>query len=204
MKRRAWLLLFAVLFASCSSEPPKTEKAAKEPPKAVEPVTGRYAFHQVYVAARTWGTDVQGLRVTSMRVGSKPAAPPGKSYAWEITLVSPSKNRQRVYTYSVVKEQNLHEGIFGGVDEPYMQRGQARLWNIQALKIDSDAAYAVAEKKSADYIKKNPGKPVTFLLEQTPRHPNLAWRVIWGPSIAASNYSVYVDASVGTFLETMR
>jgi hypothetical protein len=202
MKRHAALLLFAVLFASCSSERPKVEQA-KAPPKAVEPVTGRYAFHQVYVAARTWGTDLQGLRVASMSAGPK-RPPPGKSYAWEITLVSPSKARQRVYTYSVVKEQNLHEGVFGGVDEPYMQRGQARLWNIQALKTDSDAAYAIAEKKSADYIKKNPDKPMTFLLEQTPRHANLAWRVVWGASIAASNYSVYVDASIGSFLETMR
>jgi hypothetical protein len=138
-----------------------------------------------------------------MRVGSQ-TPPPGKSYAWEITLVSPGKQRQRTYIYSVIKEENIHEGVFGGVDEPYQQRGQARLWNIQALKTDSDAAYEVAEKKSADYIKKHPDKPVTFLLEQTPRHGNLAWRVIWGPSIAASDYSVYVDASLGTYLETMR
>ena len=201
MKRHGPLLLVALLLASCT-EAPKPEKA-KEPAKPAEPITGRYAFHQVYVAARTWGTDLQGLRVASMRVG-KENPPPGKSYAWEITLVSPSKQRQRTYTYSVIKEENIHEGVFGGVDEPYQQRGQARLWNIQALKTDSDAAYEVAAKKSAEYMKKNPDKPITFLLEQTPRHPSLAWRVIWGPSIAASNYSVYVDASVGTYLETMR
>jgi hypothetical protein len=201
MKRHGHLLLLAVLLASCS-EAPKVEKA-KEPAKPAEPVTGRYAFHQVYVAARTWGTDLQGLRVASLRVGNQ-TPPPGKSYAWEVTLVSPSKGRQRIYTYSVIKDENIHQGVFGGVDEAYSQRGQARLWNIQALKIDSEAAYEVAAGKSADYMKKNPDKPVTFLLEQTPRHPNLAWRVIWGPSIAASNYSVYVDASMGNYLETMR
>jgi hypothetical protein len=201
MKWYGALLLFAFVLASCT-ETPKAQKA-KEPAKPKEAVTGRYAFHQVFVAARTWGTDLQGLRVASMRVG-KETPPPGKSYAWEITLVSPSKQRQRIYTYSVIEEENIHEGVFGGVDEPYQQRGQARLWNVQALKTDSDAAYEVAEKKSADYIKKNADKPISFLLEQTPRHPNLAWRVIWGPSIASSNYSVYVDASLGTYLETMR
>jgi hypothetical protein len=201
MKRHGVFLLLAFLLASCS-EAPKAEKA-KEPEKPAEPVTGRYAFHQVFVAARTWGTDLQGLRVGSIQVGTK-VAPPGKSYAWEITLVSPGKSRQRTYTYSVIEEGNIHKGVFGGVDEPYMQRGQARLWNIQALKTDSDAAYEVARAKSADYIKKNPDKPIIFLLEQTPRHPNLAWRVIWGPSIPTSNYSVYVDASVGIYLETMR
>ena len=202
MKWHGLVLLSALLLSSCSTEAPKAEKA-KEPAKPVEPVTGRYAFHQVYVAARTWGTDLQGLRIASIRVGDQ-TPPPGKSYAWEVTLVSPSKARQRIYTYSVLKTENIHEGVFGGVDEAYQQRGQARPWNIQALKTDSDAAYEIAEKKSADYIKKNPDKPITFLLEQTPRHPNLAWRVIWGPSVAASNYSVYVDASIGTYLETMR
>jgi hypothetical protein len=203
MKRHhAPLLLFILLLASCSNSP-KAE-VAKEPEKPPEPVTGRYAFHQVFINARTWATDMQGLRVANLRVGTE-TPPPGKSYAWEITLVSPSKGKQRVYTYSVIEaEGNIHKGVFGNVEENYMQRGQARLWNIQALKTDSDAAYEAALKKSADYVKKNPDKPLTFLLEQTPRHPNLAWRVIWGPSVSASNYSVYVDASTGLYMETMR
>src|SRR6187401_1910917 len=106
MKRHGPLLLFAMLLAGCS-EAPKPQKP-KEPAKPAEPVTGRYAFHQVFVAARTWGTDLQGLRVASMRVG-KQTPPPGKSYAWEVTLVSPSKQRQRIYTYSVIEEENIHE-----------------------------------------------------------------------------------------------
>lgn len=203
MKRRHALPLCALgpVLISCS-EPAKVEKA-KEPEKPAEPITGRYAFHQVYITARTWGTDLQGLRVTSIRVGPK-APPPGKSYAWEITFVSPSKARQRSYMYSVVKAENVHLGTFPGLEESYMQRGQARLWNIQALKVDSDAAYEVALKKSEAYVKKNPDMPVTFLLEQTPRHPNLAWRIVWGTSVGTSNYSVYVDASTGLYLETMR
>lgn len=203
MKRRRHRLslLFAFLLASCSEAPRK--QVAKEPEKPAEPITGRYAFQQVYITARTWATDIQGLRVTSMRVGTE-TPPPGKSYAWEISLVSPAKGRVRSYTYSTIEEGNLHKGTFGGIEENYMQRGQARLWNIQALKIDSDAAYEAALKKSAEYVKKNPDKQLTFLLEQTPRHPNLAWRVIWGPSVTASNYSVYIDASTGLYLETMR
>jgi hypothetical protein len=203
MKRRHALPLCALgpVLISCS-EPPKVEKA-KEPEKPAEPITGRYAFHQVYLTARTWGTDLQGLRVTSVRVGAQ-TPPRGKSYAWEATFVSPSKARQRSYMYSVIKEGNVHLGTFPGLEESYMQRGQARLWNIQALKVDSDAAYEVALQKSEAYVKKNPDMPVTFLLEQTPRHPNLAWRIVWGTSVGTSNYSVYVDASTGLYLETMR
>jgi len=201
MKQRCGVLLLAALLVSCSE--PVAKKVAKEPEKPPEPVTGRYAFHQVYINARTWATDLQGLRVTNLRVGPQ-TPPPGKSYAWEITFVSPSKGRQRRYEYSVIEEGSVHKGTFGHPDESYMQRGQARLWNIQALKVDSDAAYEAALKKSADYVKKNPDKPLSFLLELTPRHPNLVWRVIWGASVAQSNYSVYVDASTGIYLETMR
>jgi hypothetical protein len=42
---------------------------------------------------------------------------------------------------------------------------------------------------------------VVFLLEQTNKFANLTWRVIWGNSVGSSDYSVYVDATLGTFLE---
>ena len=198
--RQLLIGLMAVLLFGCS-EPPK--KKAAEPEKPPEAVTGRYAFHQVFLTARTWATDSQGLRVASIQVGNEPA-PPGKSYAWQVTLVSLSKGRQRTFTYSAIEEGNIHKGVFAGLEESYMQRGQARPWLIAALKIDSDVAYETALNKSADYVKKNPDKPITFLLELTPRHPNLAWRVIWGTSVATSGHSVYVDASTGNFLETMK
>jgi hypothetical protein len=53
-------------------------------------------------------------------------------------------------------------------------------------------------------VKKNPDKPMFYLLEQTPRYPDLAWRIVWGDSVSSSNYSVYVDATTGEYLETMR
>jgi hypothetical protein len=199
--RRFWMCAALALLAGCS-ETPKTQKA-KEPEKPAEPVTGRYAFHQVYITARTWGTDLQGLRVVPLRVGSEPA-PPGKSYAWEVTFVSPSKAKQRTYIYSVIQEGSILKGTVAGIEDNYMQRGQARPWNTQAFKIDSDTAYETALNKSQAYVKKNPDTPVNFLLEQTPRHPELTWRVIWGSSVSTSNYSVYVGASTGLYLETMR
>ena len=46
--------------------------------------------------------------------------------------------------------------------------------------------------------------PVTFLLEFTKRFPNPAWRVIWGESVGTSDFSIFVDATTGEYLETMR
>jgi hypothetical protein len=58
--------------------------------------------------------------------------------------------------------------------------------------------------KGAEYDKKNPGKTITFVLEKTSRFTDPAWRVIWGESVGTSNFSIFVDASTGKYLETMR
>jgi hypothetical protein len=202
LSRRALLgcAPLAFVLGACS-EPPKK---AKEPEKPVEPVGAQYAFHQVFLTARTWAPDLLVMRVRDLPMSSvKPDA--GKRAAWEVTVVSPSKRKARTYTYSVVEEGNIHQGVFGGLEEDYRgPQGQAVAWPVQAFKIDSTKAYEVAVEKSADIIKKNPDLPITFLLEQTSRHPFLTWRVIWGTSVATSGYSVHVNAATGEFVEKMR
>lgn len=196
--------LIATLFSACFTEPVKSTKS-KEPEKPAEPVTGRYAFYQMFLTARTWAPDAEGLRVRSIRLPNVPADP-GKSGAWEATFISRSKRKARTLTYSVVEaEGNLHKGVFANIEENWGgPRPQAMPWNIQAFKVDSDAAYETALKKSAEYVKKNPDKPISFLLEQTDRHPFVTWRVIWGESVGTSNYSIYVNGSTGDYMETMR
>ena len=193
----------AVFFAGCSSAPEEVQKKAPEPPP--EAISGRTAFYKMYPSARMWATDVQALRLSSMRMdGVKDE--PGKAGAWEATFISPSRMKSKTFTYSVVEGPgNLHKGTFAGFEEDYRgPRGQAIPWVIPAFKIDSTDAYATALKKSADYVKKNPDRPMFYLLEQTPRFPDLVWRIVWGDSVSTSNYSVYVDATTGDYLETMR
>ena len=96
----------------------------------------------------------------------------------------------------------MREGVVAGREEDWTgTRGQEQTFNPQALRIDSDEAYRAAAKASADFAKKNPDIPVLFVLEQTPRFPNLAWRVLWGETIGASHFSAFVDASTGLFLQ---
>lgn len=202
---RAGILLgcSAIFFTACSST--STEVQKKVPEKPPEAISGRTAFYKMYSSARMWASDVQVLRLSSMSMdGVKDE--PGKAGAWEATFVSPSKLKSKTFTYSVVEGGgNLHKGIFSGFDEDYRTpRGQATAWVIPAFKIDSDEAMATALKKSVDYVKKNPDKPMFYLLEQTVRFPDLAWRVVWGASVSMSNYSVYVDATTGEYLETVR
>ena len=193
-------------FSACSEAPPKAVQ--KEPPPPPEPVSGQTAFFRMYTAARGWTADLQPLRMTSINLPEVKSVP-GKAAAWQVLFVSPETKRARSYTYSVIEAPgNLHKGVFAGNEEGWSgSRGPAKPFVIQALKIDSDAAYQTAlkkGKKAAEYVKANPDKGVVFLLEQTNKFPSLTWRVIWGESVGTSNYSVFVDAATGEYLETMR
>jgi hypothetical protein len=196
----------ALLFSACSGNSEKAAPKAPAPPP--EAVTGNAAFFQMYAAARGgWAVDLQPLRLLSIHLPQVKAAP-GKAGAWQATFVSASPLRLRSYTYSVIEaEGNLHQGVFAGNDESWAgPRAPVQPFLVAALKKDSDFAYDVALKngnRAEEYVKAHPDMTVTFLLEQNKRFPQLTWRVIWGETVGTSNYSVFVDATTGVYLETM-
>jgi hypothetical protein len=201
MTRLRWLLPL-ILFLSACSEAPKTSEE-KPPPKPPEALTGRQAFQRMYPQARGWAPDAQPLEIRSVNL-AQVKAEPGKAGAWQVIFVSPSRGKAKTYTYSAVEgDGNLHEGVFASIEEDYSARGDEFPFTIAAIKVDSDEAYKAAAEKSEDYIKKNPGKPVVFLMAQTKRFPDVAWRVIWGDSVGTSDYSVFVDGSTGKLLQIM-
>jgi hypothetical protein len=201
MKIASGALFAALLLLAGCSEAPKTE-TAKTPQKPPEPVTGRQAFQNMFPSARTWAIDAQPMLLRSIAL-SEVKSEKGRAGAWEGTFVSLSQHKSRTYTYSAVEsEGNLHKGVFAGQEEGWSgPHGQTQPFDIAAIRTDSDAAYETAAAKSEDYIKKFPNKPVSYILEMTSRFPDLTWRVVWGESIATSDYSVYVDASTSKFLE---
>jgi hypothetical protein len=203
MKLKLALAAVSLLFAcGCSETPQPAEKKDITPP---EPVKGRAALYQMFNMARGWAPDVQVLQLHSIDLADVKHER-GKAAAWQATFVSQQLGRSRSYTYSVVEaEGNLHKGVFAGQDESWSgPHGTSTPFLIAALKTDSDEVYQTALKKAADYDKKNPDKPIAFLLEKTDQFPSPAWRVIWGESVGTSNFSVFVDASTGTYLQTMR
>jgi len=192
-----------LLLASCSDT--TTVTAKKEPEKPPEPVTGQSAAFKMYQVARSWAPDVQLLTVNSIALPEVANVPRGKAPAWQATFTSASRSQKRSYTYSIVEAQgNLHKGVFAGLEEAWSgPQGQTSPFLMAALKVDTDAAYETALKEGADYDKKNPDKPITFLLEKITKYPDPVWRVIWGESVGTSNFSVYVDASTGQFQEKL-
>jgi hypothetical protein len=191
-----------LLACGCSEAPQQAEKKQTAPP---EPMKGRSALYQMYNTARGWAPDVQVLQLHSINLPDVKRER-GKAAAWEASFVSQQLGRKRSYTYSVIEaEGNLHKGVFAGLEETWLgPRGAAKPFLIAALKTDSDEVYQTALKKAADYEKKNPDKPISFLLEKTEQFPDPAWRVIWGESVGTSNFSIFVDASTGGYLQTMR
>jgi hypothetical protein len=208
--RKLPLILAGALFlllTACSDAPTTT---AKKEVEKVEPVAGQIALYRMYGMARSWASDAQVLQLMSIRIAEFTQEVPGKAAAWQATFVSASKSHSRSYTYSIVESQgNLHKGSFAGPEEAWSgPRGVATPFLIAAVKKDSDEAYQVAlseaKSKAGEYDKKNPGKPITILLEKTNKFPDPAWRIIWGESVGTSSFSVFIDASLGTYLETMR
>jgi len=199
-KQFAGVLLLSVLIAACSDSP-KTE-AEKKPERPPEPVTGRQAFQMMYPQARRWAADAEPLQLRSVNL-AQVKSEKGKAGAWQAVFVSPSQAKARTYSYSAVEAGgSLHEGVFPGQEEAYSGTSGSTPFSIAAIKIDSDQAYETAAKQSAEYTRKNAGKPVSFLLEQNKRFADVSWRVIWGESVGTSDYSVFVDASTGAYLAT--
>ena len=192
----------ALLFlAGCSTAPTEQTRKEPAPKKEVEPVTGRKAFYMAYTKARMWSPDVVPLRVESLFVDSIPAKD-GKYPAWRMTFASQSKGKIKVFTYSVIEASaSLHEGVFNMGESAWSGPKPIEMpFYIQAFKIDSDEAMKVAVEKSAEYLKKNPNKPVFMQLEYTKLYPEAAWRVIWGDSVSTSDHSIYVSAISGNYL----
>lgn len=197
MKRPATALLAAccLILASCSDT---TVKELAKAPEKPEPITGRHAFQQIYPMVRGWSEDAIPVVLQSINLRQVKGSA-GKSGAWEVVFYSPSTGKTKMYTWSAVEaEGNLHQGVFAGQEESL---GSRKPFLIAAIQQDSDQVYKVAVEKSADYVKKNPDKPMVYILEMTNRFPQLVWRVVWGESVSNSDYSVFVDAATGQFLE---
>jgi hypothetical protein len=207
MKLRQILIPFAagltLLLIGCSDQPAAPVKKVEEKP---EPVKGLTALARMFQVARTWDPRVQVLKITSTHLKEVPEVR-GKAAAWEGIFVSPTQSQMRTLTFSVVEQlPSLHKGVFSVGDEAFSgTKGTNRPFLIEGAKIDTDKALetALAEPKTIEYEKKNPDKLITFILELTTRYPDPTWRVVWGESLSTSNYSVYVNATTGKFLEVM-
>ena len=133
----------------CHPVAPSPLKKPRNPRAPAEPVGAQYAFHQVFLTARTWAPDFASLTCSGCTDGQPQEGEGGKRAAWEVICRFPCRSgKSRTFTYSVVEEGNIHKGVFPAGEEDYSgPRGQTRPWPVQAFRTDSTAAYETALKQ---------------------------------------------------------
>ena len=108
----------------------------------------------------------------------------GKAAMWEVTFGSAAKHAMRSDSYSIDR--------IAGHSQGHRRRNAAAVGRTDARcdagggfgsTVDSDAAYQAAVVDAADFLKKNPEKPLTDIeLGATAKLPQPFWYFVWGDS----------------------
>jgi hypothetical protein len=201
------LLALPLLFmTACSSAPP----APKAPKKAPEPVTGQSGIFQMYLVAKTWAPDAMLLKLENGNI-PETAPQPGKSGLWRATFVSQTKKVKRDYQFAAAdSDGGIIKGARAGSESMYALNPQVHPFAIQEVKADTPVALEAAmdevekDKDMKKVLAENKDLPVQFLLEWTGTAAKPTWRVIYGPSISASKFSIFIDANTGKYVKKLR
>ncbi|MGB6156681.1 MAG: hypothetical protein WBH45_00240, partial [Acidobacteriaceae bacterium] len=174
--------------------------AQAQPAAAPEPFTAKTAFWVMYKAAHNWAPDAEPIRVTAKEVpGFKNDA--GKAAMWEAVFASPSLHQYETFTDSIADAPpDIYKGVVAGLAQPWGGATRdAMPIDVTSFNVDSDAAYTAAAAAAADWLKNNPGKPLSaFEVGDTSKFQVPVWYVMWGTKTAG--YATIVDASTGKVL----
>jgi len=205
----AWFsaVLIAFLFTfltACSSEPSKPAETAKPEPKGPELITGRTAFQKVYVAARGWNQDAKPYRLEStVTSDGDQHGHDGKWAVWRGSFASAIARSAKPYTWSGSAADGAPErGVNPGIEDSYSPtNASTSVFDMAFLKIDSDQAFATAQKHGGDKVlEKAPDTPVIYVCDWNHNTNELIWHVIFGASRETAKLTVAVNASTGEFI----
>jgi hypothetical protein len=192
-------LLLLLVACSSDSKPAETEKPK---PKGPELITARSAFQKVYIAARGWNPDAQPYRLEST-VTSDGNGQDGKWAVWRGSFASPAKRAIKSYTWSGSAADGAPErGVNPGREDTYSPANSStQIFDMAFLKIDSDQAFATAQKHGGDKIlEKEPTTPVFYVCDWNHNTNELIWHVVYGPVRDGAKLAVSVNASTGEFI----
>ena len=203
---RVFLAMFALLLlgllAGCSSESSKPAEPAKPEVKAPELISARSAFQKLYVAARGWNQDARPYRIEAAAT-SDGNGHDGKWALWRGSFASSAQHSAKTYTWSGSNADGAPaRGINPGIEDSYNPNNLSmQSWDIQFLKIDSDQAFATAQKHGGDKVlEKSADTPVIYVCDWNHNTNQLIWHVIYGSSREGAKLTVSVDASTGEFI----
>jgi hypothetical protein len=190
------------LLSACSSESNKPAETEKPEAKGPELITGRSAFQKVYIAARGWAPDATPYRLESSAT-SDGNGHDGKWAVWRGSFASASRRSEKSYSWSgSAAEGAPARGVNPGNEDSYSPTNSStHVFDIAFLKIDSDQAFATAQKHGGDKIlEKAPDTPVIYVCDWNHNTNELIWHVIYGATREGAKLTVMVNASTGEFI----
>lgn len=155
----------------------------------------------MYLAARLWAPDIKPFRLQSQYSPDAPTSE-GKAGLWRASFASSAKHSMKMFIWSgLVGPDAPEQGVSFTTEDTWSPTNTAtQVFEIAFLKIDSDQAYAVAQKNGGEkLLKKNPNQPVFFVLDWDARKSTLFWHVIYGTSMDDAQLRIAVNATSGEF-----
>lgn len=202
----AALLIFTLvtlaLLAGCNSEPTKPAESAKPVAKAPELLTGRSAFQKAYIAARGWAADAKPFRIESTST-TEGNGQDGKWAVWQAGFASASQHATKPYLWSGSAAPDApSRGVSPGNEDTYNpSNASTQIFDVGFLKIDSDQAFATAQKHGGDkLLEKDSATVVNYVCDWNHNTNELVWHVIYGASRETARLTVAVNASTGEFI----
>jgi len=195
------LLLALGLLAGCNSNPVKPPEAKPEP-KAPELLTGRAAFYKVFISARNYAADVKPFRIESTP-SPESNGQDGKSAIWRSSFASATQHGVKPFFWSGSNAPDAPtRGISPGNEDTYNpSNASTQIFDVAFLKVDSDQAFAVAQKHGGDkLLEKDPSTPVIYVCDWNHNTNELTWHVIYGNTRETAKLTVAVNASTGEFI----
>jgi hypothetical protein len=194
------LAILALLMA-CNSNAPKTPEAKPEP-KGPELLTARAAFQKLFIAARNYAADVKPFRIESTPT-SDSNGHDGKSAIWQTSSASATHHGVKPFIWSGSTAPDApSRGVSPGNEDVYNPgNASTQVFDVAFLKVDSDQAFAVAQKHGGEKIlEKDPATPVIYVCDWNHNTNELVWHVIYGSSRDNAKLTVAVNASTGEFI----
>ncbi len=155
----------------------------------------------MYLAARLWAPDIKPFRLQSQYSPDAPTSE-GKAVLWRASFASPAKHSMKMFIWSgLVGPDAPEQGVSFTAEDSWSPTNTAtQVFDLAFLKIDSDQAYAVAQKNGGEkLLKKNPKQPVFFVLDWDARKSTLLWHVVYGTGMDDAQLRIAVNATSGEF-----
>jgi hypothetical protein len=197
------VIVILALLAGCNSSPsPATAPQAKPEPKPAEQLTGRAAFQKTFIAARNYAADVKPFRIESTPSPDGNGLD-GKSAIWRASFASAIQRGVKPFFWSGSNAPDApSRGVsFGNEDVYNPSNASTQIFDPAFLKVDSDQAFAEAQKHGGDKIlEKDPTTPVIYICDWNHNTNELTWHVIYGGSRETAKLTIAVNASSGAFM----